>query len=517
MALDAALMLVRNADGFDGVAARAKPSGEAAWDVPSGSLVKVLEMWVECEFETHRGFIKARNLPSVDANAPGEMVEVRDGYEGNKATCMRRSAVQDSSKDNLLCYVPNGPKMVKLVERWVELCWNDRAGFVKARHVAPPSAEETAEPPTKLAKTDHAVVKPDVPVLDDPNIKVEMLGPPCNLLVDSQPDWRFELGTDQWRSYRADDAIELDRYWKVYCNAKAKGMGNPHIANLRLMKKDAVVDFTAMTCQVAGGKARALERQTVDQGWLSNAYFWEAFKKTISSSGVEIDASANDIFDFRFNQDFRELEDDGRELKRGGQRYELPCGWKRFSVKVHGQYDDGDNSWLKEDDAGWAVAYHGTYGDSLPGILSAGFKVGPKQKFSSETGVGIYCTPWIDVAQHYSEPKPLEGHCVQVVLQLRVKPSAIKKVTKADSEMEKKYWVINDPKDMRAYGVLVRELSIRDFVPALLAVFGPDNANVRHEMAKLKRKADDFEKAQKAAGGSKAKAKVKTKAKAKTK
>ena len=86
----------------------------------------------------------------------------------------------------------------------------------------------------------------------------------------------------------------------------------------------------------------------------------------------------------------------------GGREYHLPVGWKRFAVQVKGAYDDGtlpakravmtiafrncprnmpvtsyharghalgawnnehvsgDNGWLREDESGWAVAYHGT-------------------------------------------------------------------------------------------------------------------------------------------------------------
>ncbi|CAE8585311.1 unnamed protein product, partial [Polarella glacialis] len=62
-------------------------------------------------------------------------------------------------------------------------------------------------------------------------------------------------------------------------------------------------------------------------------------------------------------------------------------------------------------------------------------------------------------------------HCVQIVLQLRVRPSAIRKVS-TGTDFEKKYWVINDPQDMRAYGVLIRELPLDEYVSALEAVFG---------------------------------------------
>jgi len=513
--------IVKNADGFDGVAARDNISSEASWDVPSGSVATIIDDWSECTFKSQLGFIKTRNLPLGMKLSKGDLADVKDSYEGNTETCMRRNAAQ-STDGNVLCYVPNGAGMVTFIERWIEIVYDERHAFVKARHVQflPASSTTTPaetkcteatiedEPPSKKAKTATVAVPPSETESPPGGAYVteDMLGPVANLLVESQPDWRFELEKGKWRSYRPEDSIELDRYWKVYVAAKDKESCPPHLAKLRVMKKDVEVDLSAMTCQMGSGLPRALQRHEVDPGWLTNAYFCKAFTDALGSAAVGSETLVEDTFDFRFNQDFSEVKDDGRELYRGGERYLLPVGWKRFSVKVHGKYDDGDNSWLKEDESGWAVTYHGTSESSLPGILSTGFKVGPGQKFSAETGKGIYCTPWIDVAQHYSEPKPVDGHCVQVVLQLRVRPSAIKKVTKAPTEIENKYWVINDPKDIRAYGVLIRELAISDFQPALLMVYGAANPSVKSLMADLKKKAAAFAKAQKALAKAKIKA-----------
>merc|ERR1719507_143954 len=128
--------LVVNADGYDEVAARPKPSAEAAWDLPGGSLVDLVDEWVECKYELLRGFIKAKNLPGVETCVPGSKVDVRDSYKGNAETCMRRHAEQDASKGNVLCYVPNG-EVVELIERWVECKWRGHKTFVKGRHVRP--------------------------------------------------------------------------------------------------------------------------------------------------------------------------------------------------------------------------------------------------------------------------------------------------------------------------------------------------------------------------------------------
>lgn len=129
--------LVKNADGYDEVAARVKPSAAAAWDLPGGSLVELVDEWTECKYKKLRGFIKAKNLPGVQGSAPGKMLDVRDSFKANKETCFRRHAEQDSSKGNVLGYVPNGPGVVELIDNWVECKWRGHKTFVKARHIQP--------------------------------------------------------------------------------------------------------------------------------------------------------------------------------------------------------------------------------------------------------------------------------------------------------------------------------------------------------------------------------------------
>ncbi|CAE7455666.1 pfp, partial [Symbiodinium necroappetens] len=106
-------------------------------DVPSGSLV---EEWVDCEHGTSRGFIKSKNLPSVASATSGDWLEVRDSFAGNDETCMRRHCEQDASAGNVVCFVPNGPKIVKMVDRWTECRWRGYKLFAKARHVQPAPA-----------------------------------------------------------------------------------------------------------------------------------------------------------------------------------------------------------------------------------------------------------------------------------------------------------------------------------------------------------------------------------------
>lgn len=298
-------------------------------------------------------------------------------------------------------------------------------------------------------------------------ITVDQLGPPVDMMAAAQPDWKWEKGQNDFHSYPLAEAYELDRYFRAYCQAKTRGDDLLCLAKVRLMRKDAQVNFLTMSCSVGDGRPKNLKRE-VNSSWLSNRYFFDTFAQALKASGVTVETKPEDIFDFRFNQDFLTMKDDGRKMSRGGQDYLLPFGWKRFAVNVKGEYDDGDNGWLREDENGWAVAYHGTSGQALPNILAAGFRVGPRQKFADTTGAGIYTTPNIDIAQHYSAPKRRDGHSCQIVLQLRVRPSAIKPITDPSVDwMERQYWVINNPDDIRAYGVLLRELDEKDHVSPL--------------------------------------------------
>jgi len=209
--------------------------------------------------------------------------------------------------------------------------------------------------------------------------------------------------------------------------------------------------------------------------WLTNEYFWSAFCEAMAASGHRVDSTVDEVFDFRFNQDFRAVKKDNKHevLKRGGEDYYIPCGWKKFAARVKGKYDDGNDAWLGLDgsDGEWAVAYHGTKHNCLPGILEKGLFVGPAQVWQAsnavsggKVGTGVYCTPNIDevaALEVYAKPAKASGHDVQFVMQCRVRPGAIKKVHEPSRTFGRglKYdliWVINDPKDIRPYAVLVR-------------------------------------------------------------
>ncbi len=206
-----------------------------------------------------------------------------------------------------------------------------------------------------------------------------------------------------------------------------------------------------------------------------NEFFWQAFKGAMASAGHRLGAHTKptDVFDFRFNEDFTGKSNTGQQLVRGGEPYELPFGWKRYAVKVKGKYDGGDNTWLRQSGGPgeWAVAYHGTDHCNLPSILAGGLRAGSHQEHEWEVGRGVYVSPYMKDAADYSSvrrvPVPLlhlraeqlSGGAsieqvtrlehngvmrnVRIVLQCRVRTSAIKKTSRTE------YWVLNDPADIR--------------------------------------------------------------------
>lgn len=277
---------------------------------------------------------------------------------------------------------------------------------------------------------------------------------------DCRPDWKFELEKGKWRSYSSEESMQLDRYWEAYTTEVRNGNPNPpHVARIQLMRKSGTIDFANMTCSLGGSRPRTISRDVIQPDWLSDDFFFEAFTSIMSAAGVEVENGPDEVFDYRFNQDYRRATFDGRKtLKRGGQPYDLPIGWKRFAINIQGLYSDPTGTWIKDDDSGWAVAYHGISKESLPNILDAGFRFGSRQATTLEAGTGISVSPWIGVAQQYSKPYKHSGRDIQMVLQLRVRPSAIRPNSKSKvSEFERRFWVIRKLEDIRACGVIVRE------------------------------------------------------------
>merc|ERR1719362_1175263 len=54
------------------------------------------------------------------------------------------------------------------------------------------------------------------------------------------------------------------------------------------------------------------------------------------------------------------------------------------------------------------------------------------------------------------------------------------------TEFERKDWVINDSECLRPYGVLIREISLQDYIPAEAMVYGFDHPHVKKLMQDIR-------------------------------
>ena len=118
----------------------------------------------------------------------------------------------------------------------------------------------------------------------------------------------------------------------------------------------------------------------------------------------------------------------------------------------------------------WCVAYHGVGRNETSSqkvkfitgkIIKGEFKPGKNQTHENhddqyhlgkKVGEGVYCTPYISVAEKYSGISNINGINYKTVLMLRVKPSSIRGCIDA-----KDYWVVNGTTDeIRPYRICIK-------------------------------------------------------------
>ena len=156
--------------------------------------------------------------------------------------------------------------------------------------------------------------------------------------------------------------------------------------------------------------------------------------------------------------------------KRGGKTYNPPIGWNGIGLKVWDKY--GDNTWLGMNNSPgeWCVAYHGVgrfksskeVQNITKNIYVGTFKKGDNQAYKDHldvnhkgktVGEGVYCTPFIETALHYSGVSEVNGKKFKTVLMVRVKPNAIRYCQDQDD-----YWVVNGtPDEIRPYRILYKQ------------------------------------------------------------
>ena len=168
--------------------------------------------------------------------------------------------------------------------------------------------------------------------------------------------------------------------------------------------------------------------------------------------GVEEFIIEDNLLDPSYDYDFRNINDENKKFYRGGLEYKRPCGWKRYALKVKDKYEN--DKWLgcSGGDSEWAVSYHGTKQDFVKSIYDNGYRVGNRNSY----GKGVYCSPNIETAARYSRIfTDNNGKKYKIVLQNRVRPSAIKKASDKGGPAD--YWYIEDGKDIRPYSICVKQ------------------------------------------------------------
>ncbi len=159
--------------------------------------------------------------------------------------------------------------------------------------------------------------------------------------------------------------------------------------------------------------------------------------------------------DPRYDYDFTNLKDENTEFTRGGMKYVRPCGWKRYAIKVSDKFENA--VWLGQSNnpGEWPVSYHGTGLHQAKTIAMDGYDLTKGKRFAF--GHGVYSTPDINVAQKYAIKFSYQNDQYLVVLQNRVNPATLTKVSVEKTGIGE-YWISPIDKDVRPYGVCIRKI-----------------------------------------------------------
>ena len=160
---------------------------------------------------------------------------------------------------------------------------------------------------------------------------------------------------------------------------------------------------------------------------------------------------------------------------RGGEPYYPPYGWIGIGLKVFDQYMDDRWMDMQNLEGEWVVAYHGLGRALIPGdlnpviggVVRMGFKNGVNQVHKNcedfyhkgkKVGEGIYCTPFINIAEEYAGIAKINGKEYKIVIMVRVNPSARRHCNICEESRNCKYWVVNATVDeIRPYRILYKK------------------------------------------------------------
>ena len=143
-----------------------------------------------------------------------------------------------------------------------------------------------------------------------------------------------------------------------------------------------------------------------------------------------------------------------RNQKRGYLDYIPPLGWAGIGLNLK-KYENWNIKCGNTNGEGeWCVAYHGTSLSNAKNIIINGLKAGDRQALQNIKdeegeiiGEGVYFSPFINIAEHYSEP--IEG--MKCVFMCRVNPKKAKR--------KEKIYVVNEPDiDVIPYRLLIKNI-----------------------------------------------------------
>ena len=157
-------------------------------------------------------------------------------------------------------------------------------------------------------------------------------------------------------------------------------------------------------------------------------------------------------------------------LIRGTERYDPPYGWIGIGLNVIGKYDNNNNEWLtnNSDSSEWAIAYHGISPKIQSNIVKKLLKyiitknslkkdiskiksnLNDKRNWG-KVGDGIYLTPNITIAEHYTGIIPFNNKRYKVLFMARVYIKGIREPEHSN------FWVL-DEKYIRIYRILFKEI-----------------------------------------------------------
>ncbi|EAR98680.2 MORN repeat protein (macronuclear) [Tetrahymena thermophila SB210] len=150
------------------------------------------------------------------------------------------------------------------------------------------------------------------------------------------------------------------------------------------------------------------------------------------------------------------------------QQYFRPLGYFGCALKVVNKYPN--DGWIRDDtsDKTWIVLFHGNKKLSTQELIEEGYKQGGLQQYQGHQcrfgrGLikqGIYFYEKIQDAEKHADTFFINDKQYNLLFQCRVNPKTVKSPINKPS-----CYVANDPKDVRPYRILIKEVNIQDEIP----------------------------------------------------